>query len=126
MFGIGSTELLIIAVVALLVIGPQKLPQVMRTLGKGLAEFKRMSSDVKHTLDAEIDRAEREERKQKVKKEMFPEGEKASNAETKEPADAESVVEVEVEAPPAPDEGDGAPAADKTADASEQAKESKS
>ncbi|MDD4464682.1 MAG: twin-arginine translocase TatA/TatE family subunit, partial [Desulfobacterales bacterium] len=36
MFGIGSTELLVILVVALIVIGPSKLPDIMRTLGKGM------------------------------------------------------------------------------------------
>ncbi|MFW6326166.1 MAG: twin-arginine translocase TatA/TatE family subunit, partial [Desulfovermiculus sp.] len=46
MFGIGTTEVLLILVVALLVIGPSKLPDVARALGKGMAEFRRMSSDV--------------------------------------------------------------------------------
>lgn len=68
MFGIGSTEILIICVVALLVIGPQKLPGFLRTLGKGLAEFKRMSSDVKSTLDQEILRADEEEREKEAKR----------------------------------------------------------
>ena len=62
MFGIGSTELLVILVVALIVIGPSKLPDLMKTLGKGMAEFRRMSSDVKSTLEAEVDRAEREQK----------------------------------------------------------------
>ncbi|MFZ5811446.1 MAG: Sec-independent protein translocase protein TatB, partial [Thermodesulfobacteriota bacterium] len=51
MFGIGTTELLVILVVALIVIGPSKLPDVMRTIGKGLAEFRRVSTDVKSTLE---------------------------------------------------------------------------
>lgn len=53
MFGIGTTEVLVILVVALLVIGPSKLPDVARALGKGLAEFRRMTSDVKRTIDLE-------------------------------------------------------------------------
>ena len=53
MFGIGTTEVIVILVVALLVIGPSKLPDAARALGKGLAEFRRMSSDVKKTLDME-------------------------------------------------------------------------
>ncbi|SKA70845.1 sec-independent protein translocase protein TatB [Paucidesulfovibrio gracilis DSM 16080] len=64
MFGIGSTELVIIIVVALVVIGPQKLPEMMRTLGKGLAEFKRVGQDVKETLDNEVKQAEDEIKKQ--------------------------------------------------------------
>jgi len=73
MFGIGSTELLVILVVALIVIGPSKLPDIMRTLGKGMAEFKRMSNDVKSTLEAEVDRAEREDRQAEAKKQLYPE-----------------------------------------------------
>lgn len=53
MFSIGTTEVLIILAVALLVIGPSKLPEVAKSLGKGMAEFKRMSSDVKKTIDWE-------------------------------------------------------------------------
>ena len=78
MFGIGSTELLVILVVALIVIGPSKLPDIMRTLGKGMAEFKRMSNDVKSTLDAEIERADREDRQAEAKKELYPETAKAA------------------------------------------------
>ncbi len=60
MFGIGTTEILVILVVALIVIGPSKLPEMARTLGKALGEFKRMSSDVKRTIDLEAQRAEKE------------------------------------------------------------------
>ena len=64
MFGIGSTELIVILVVALILIGPQKLPELIKNLGKGLSEVKKMSNDVKSTLDAEISAAD-EERVQK-------------------------------------------------------------
>ncbi|MDZ7762410.1 MAG: Sec-independent protein translocase protein TatB [Desulfovermiculus sp.] len=60
MFGIGTTEVLLILVVALLVIGPSKLPDVARALGKGMAEFRRMSSDVKRTIDFEAQVADME------------------------------------------------------------------
>lgn len=72
MFGIGSTELLVILVVALIVIGPSKLPDLMKTLGKGMAEFRRMSSDVKSTLEAEVDRAEREQKQAEAQKQQAP------------------------------------------------------
>lgn len=73
MFGIGTTELLVILVVALIVIGPSKLPDVMRTIGKGLAEFRRVSTDVKSTLETEVRRAEEKQRQEEAKKELFPE-----------------------------------------------------
>lgn len=70
MFGIGGPELIIILVVALIVIGPQKLPQMLKGLGKGLAEFKRMGNEVKSTLDVEIERAESQSRKKEVDAEL--------------------------------------------------------
>ena len=55
MFGsIGGTEILVIAVIVLLVFGPKRLPEVGRTIGKGLAEFKRASNDLKRSLEEEI------------------------------------------------------------------------
>jgi sec-independent protein translocase protein TatB len=53
MFGIGMTEMILIAAVALLVIGPKKLPDMARSLGKGFAEFKRATSELKSTIDME-------------------------------------------------------------------------
>jgi Tat protein translocase TatB subunit len=54
MFGIGLPELVIIMVVALLVVGPAKLPELARSLGRAFNEFRRMADDVKETLDQEI------------------------------------------------------------------------
>ena len=56
MFGIGLPELIIIMVIALVVIGPQKLPELAKALGKGLAEFKKASQEIKDSfnLDDEI------------------------------------------------------------------------
>ncbi|XXJ19060.1 Sec-independent protein translocase protein TatB [Desulfovibrio caledoniensis] len=70
MFGIGGPELLIICVVALIVIGPQKLPELLRSLGKGVAEFKRVGNEVKTTLDDEVTKAEAAARKQEVDAEL--------------------------------------------------------
>jgi Tat protein translocase TatB subunit len=46
-FGIGMTELLVIFVVGLLVLGPKRLPEVARSLGRSLAEFRRASNDLR-------------------------------------------------------------------------------
>lgn len=51
MFGIGPTELLVILVVALLVLGPQRLPEIAKALGKAMAEFRRATADVTSELD---------------------------------------------------------------------------
>jgi len=55
MFGIGPTELMVILAVALIVLGPKRLPELARSLGKGLAEFKRATNDIKHQIDTTMD-----------------------------------------------------------------------
>ena len=62
MFGIGMTELLLIMGLALIVLGPKKLPDLARALGKGFAEFKRATEDFKHTMQEETRIAETKER----------------------------------------------------------------
>jgi Tat protein translocase TatB subunit len=70
MFGIGMTEMLLIAGLALIVLGPKKLPDLARSLGKGLAEFKRATSELKNTIDLETRSAEVE----KIREQLIREG----------------------------------------------------
>ncbi len=50
MFGIGVQELALIFVIALLIFGPKRLPELARTLGKGMAEFRRASADLRQSF----------------------------------------------------------------------------
>ena len=68
MFGIGSTELLVILVVALIVLGPKSLANVSRTLGKAMGEFRRVSTDFQRTLNAEAEEDEQKKRKKEAAK----------------------------------------------------------
>ncbi len=63
MFGsIGMPELIIIFVIALIIFGPRKLPELGRSLGKSIGEFRRASNDLRNTLEEEIRVEEQRER----------------------------------------------------------------
>ena len=72
MFGIGITEIIIILIVALLVVGPKKLPELARTLGRGMAEFRKTADDFKDSIYqddtiVEADRKKAEQQRQTTK-----------------------------------------------------------
>lgn len=69
MFGIGMPELIVIFVIALVVIGPQKLPDLARSLGRGLAEFKRATEDFKQSVQDEAEVTEEKEKIARTEKE---------------------------------------------------------
>lgn len=53
MFGIGFPELLLIMAIALIVLGPKRLPDLARALGRGFSEFKKATDELKQTFDEE-------------------------------------------------------------------------
>ena len=70
MFGIGMSELLLIMVIGLVVIGPKQLPEVARTLGKMFAQFKRTTNDLKEQVDREVRQFTEMEEVQEFKRSM--------------------------------------------------------
>lgn len=66
MFGLGIWEIALILAVALVVLGPQKLPAVAKQLGRGLRELRRAASDFQVTLEQEADAEEMREKREKL------------------------------------------------------------
>jgi TatA/E family protein of Tat protein translocase len=68
---VGTTELLVILIAALVLFGPRKLPELSRSLGKGLGEFKRASDEFKRTWEREVS-LETDDRERRVGEAMLP------------------------------------------------------
>jgi Tat protein translocase TatB subunit len=73
MFGIGFPELLLIMAIALIVLGPKRLPDLARALGRGFSEFKRATEELKQTFDEES-RADEFRRPQNAGGKLTPPG----------------------------------------------------
>jgi Tat protein translocase TatB subunit len=58
MFGIGMPELLLLLAIALIVVGPKKLPELAKALGRGIAEFKKATNEIKESLETNTEFSE--------------------------------------------------------------------
>jgi TatA/E family protein of Tat protein translocase len=92
MFGIGFPELIVILVAALLVFGPAKLPELARSLGRGLAEFRRASSDLRQSLNEVVEEP-------RIETPPKPPGDEPAQAKPQGPA-KEASAEDDAETPP--------------------------
>ena len=79
---LGSTELVFILIMALVFFGPRKLPQISRSLGKNLADFRRASEDFKRTWDREVNLEESDGTATKTDRFELPEQNSILNNET--------------------------------------------
>ncbi|HEX9113444.1 MAG TPA: TatA/E family twin arginine-targeting protein translocase [Nitrospirota bacterium] len=68
MFGLGLPELLVIFVIALLVFGPKKLPELGKSIGRAMAEFKKASDEFKDTIQHEMKEVEKSTDLEEIKK----------------------------------------------------------
>ncbi len=93
MLGIGMQEIIIILVVALIVIGPKKLPDLAKALGRAIGEFRRAADDLKENLDINGVREEKEKLMREFSKDKLSKDFKTK--ENKEPAKTEEPVKVE-------------------------------
>jgi Tat protein translocase TatB subunit len=72
MFGIGMQEILVLLVIALVVIGPKKLPEMAKALGKGYGEFRRAFEDMRSSINADVKTDEEKERMRESQERVQP------------------------------------------------------
>lgn len=77
MFGIGTTEVLIVLVIALLLLGPKEIPKIARTIGRGMRELERAKDELKQTIEFEAEKDN-------------PDSPETDKAEKKDPVDQDS------------------------------------
>jgi Tat protein translocase TatB subunit len=88
MFGIGMQEILVLLVIALVVIGPKKLPEVAKALGKGYGEFRRAFEDMRSSINVDMKTDEEKERLREIHERVQPppEPQPQGGADSAEPA----------------------------------------
>ena len=81
MFGsLGMPELIVIFVIALVVFGPRKLPELGRSLGRGIAEFKKATNELQHTLEQEINADEQRTKDAAAQATSYPDTSQTADA----------------------------------------------
>lgn len=125
MFDIGWSELVVVAIVAVLVVGPKELPAMLRTIGKTVGNLRRMAGDFQRQFDQALREAELDEVKKEIKAPFQPLEDARKSAQAFQKKVADSVLELEGEASethanPAPP-ADGAKAPQPVEKAPEQA-----
>jgi Tat protein translocase TatB subunit len=112
MFNIGFQEMLVILVIALIVVGPGKLPDLARALGRGIGEFRRATSEIKETIEQDETVKELKQEFQSAQRGMTLETIErfgTSLTESSQPTEAETpavAADVHSEVAPAKGEGD--------------------
>lgn len=110
MGSVGTPEILLILVIALLIFGPQKLPEMGKSLGRAIREFKRASQELQETIEREVEDVKREAESTKPDRGTLPAG--ALPAPTMTPRPAPETPEGKAPAKPEPLADDKKPQAE--------------